>query len=131
MTAVCHVHRPQLPALPFALALALADLGPVSPYSWFAHTNLTRTRPLLAAHGVDVEIVPFFLGGARNGAGNPFTVPAPAKATWGNNDAARVAHLLGLPLQRPTKFPILSLYVRRLGPSPLYIYPTMASQPAR
>jgi glutathione S-transferase kappa 1 len=83
----------------------------VSPYSWFGFTNALRFRPFLNDHGVTVEIVPFFLGAARDGAGNPFT-PTPAfKQAFSKQDSETTGRLLGLKVVQPKDFPILSLFV--------------------
>jgi glutathione S-transferase kappa 1 len=83
----------------------------VSPYSWFGFTNVVRFRPLLNAHGVSVDIVPFFLGGARDGVGNPYSPPPKAKQPFASQDTATTARLLGLKTVQPKDFPILSLFV--------------------
>lgn len=83
----------------------------VSPYSWFGFTNTVRFRPLLEAYGVSVEIFPFFLGGARDSVGNPFTPPLKAKEAFGNQDSHMTGELLGLKVVPPKVFPISSLFV--------------------
>ncbi|KAH6633805.1 glutathione S-transferase [Boeremia exigua] len=87
----------------------------VSPYSWFGFINIKNFRPLLTAHGIEVFIEPFFLGGARDGVGNPFTPPVPAKATFGEQDLELTSELLGLKVIRPEVFPISSLFPVRLA----------------
>ncbi|KAF2177145.1 glutathione S-transferase [Zopfia rhizophila CBS 207.26] len=75
----------------------------VSPYSWFRFTNITKFRPLFNAHGVQVEILPFFLGGARDSVGNPWTP-----------NTAMTGELLGLKIAPPEVFPISSLFPVRV-----------------
>jgi len=83
----------------------------VSPYSWFGFTNIRNFRPLLFSHGIEVCIEPFFLGGARDGEGNPYTRPPQAKAAFGQQDLALTSKLLGLKVVQPEVFPISSLFV--------------------
>jgi glutathione S-transferase kappa 1 len=89
----------------------------VSPYSWFGFTNILRFRDLLNAYGVSTEIIPFFLGGARDGVGNPFIPTPKAKEAFGAQDSEVTGRLLGLRIVRPTVFPILSLFVCLLNPT--------------
>jgi len=87
----------------------------VSPYSYFAFHHLIKTRKALNQHNITVEILPFFLGGARDANGNPFVPMPPVKAAWGQNDMKRVSKiLLGYELRYPEKFPILSLFPIRV-----------------
>ena len=102
----CGLSTSQPPAPSYLLTISL-----VSPYSWFAFINCTHHREQLKQHGIVVDIVPFFLGGARNGNGHPYQDPPPVKAVWGDRDVQTVASLLGLKTQRPKIFPIISLYV--------------------
>lgn len=75
---------------------------------------------------IDVEFIPFFLGGIMVGANNrpPATVPGslpfavstlnriPAKAIFGQKDVQRSSKLMGLaPLRQPTIFPVQSYKV--------------------
>jgi glutathione S-transferase kappa 1 len=83
----------------------------VSPFSWFGFTNTLKYRPLLNAHGVSVEIIPFFLGAARESAGNPFTPTPKWRQAFAKQDTETTGRLLGLKIVPPTVFPILSLYV--------------------
>ena len=83
----------------------------VSPYSWFGFTNTVRYRPLLNAYGVSVDIIPFFLGAARDSVGNPFTPTPKAKEAFASQDSQLTGKLLGLKVVRPKEFPILSLFV--------------------
>jgi len=101
----CGLSTSQLPAPSYPLTISS-----VSPYSWFAFINCTHYREQLKQHGIAVDIVPFFLGGARNGNGHPYQEPPPVKAVWGDRDVQTVASLLGLKTQRPKIFPIISLY---------------------
>ena len=74
---------------------------------------------MLNAYDITVEIVPFFLGAARDNAGNPFT-PAPrVKEAFGKQDTETIGKLLGLKLVRPKAFPTLSLQVSMLLPPSL------------
>jgi 2-hydroxychromene-2-carboxylate isomerase len=70
-----------------------------------------RFRELLNAHGVTVEIIPFFLGAARDSVGNPFSPTPKAKEAFGAQDSEVTGQLLGLKIVRPNVFPILSLFV--------------------
>lgn len=83
----------------------------MSPYSWFGFTNILRFRPLLDAYGVAVEILPFFLGGARDSVGNPWTPILKAKEAFGSQDTSMTGEMLGLKVVTPKDFPILSLFV--------------------
>lgn len=83
----------------------------VSPYSWFGFTNTVRFRPLLNAHGVSVDIIPFFLGAARNGVGNPWTPTPKSKEAFSKQDNEMTGRLLGLKVVKPKDFPILSIFV--------------------
>jgi hypothetical protein len=83
----------------------------VSPYSWFGFTNIKNYRSQLQSHGVEVCIEPFFLGGARNGVGNPWTPPLEAKSAFMQQDLDLTSKLLGLRVVRPKVFPISSLSV--------------------
>jgi len=87
----------------------------VSPYSWFGFTNAIHFRPLLNAYGVDVEIIPFFLGGARDSVGNPFTPTPKPKEAFADQDSNLTGKLLGLKVVRPKDFPILSLFAVRVA----------------
>ncbi|KAK1072602.1 hypothetical protein LTR12_012523 [Friedmanniomyces endolithicus] len=86
----------------------------VSPYSWFGFTNAMRYRPLLQAHGISVDIVSFFLGAAREAAGNPFTPTPKWRQAFSAQDCAMTAEMLGLNLSTPEEFPILSLFAVRV-----------------
>jgi len=97
----------------------------VSPYSYFAFATLLRSRPLLANHNISLNILPFFLGAARDGSGNPW-VPQPAiKEAFAKEDMKRSSKLaLGKEVKHPEKFPILSLFpIRALT----YIHRTYSS----
>jgi len=83
----------------------------VSPYSWFGFTNIIKFRPLLQAHGIEVEILPFFLGAAREGAGNPFAPTPQWKQAFAAQDTELTGELLGLKVVAPDVFPISSLFV--------------------
>ncbi|KIX00173.1 uncharacterized protein Z518_10310 [Rhinocladiella mackenziei CBS 650.93] len=87
----------------------------VSPYSWFGFTNTIRYRPLLNKYGVSVDIIPFFLGGARDSVGNPFTPTPKAKEAFATQDSEITGKLLGLKIVRPKEFPILSLFAVRVA----------------
>jgi glutathione S-transferase kappa 1 len=83
----------------------------VSPYSWFGFTNVMRYRALLNEYGISVEIIPFFLGAARENAGNPFTPTPKWKEAFAEQDTNLNGEILGLKVIRPKDFPILSLFV--------------------
>jgi len=70
-----------------------------------------RYRPLLQAHGITVDVVPFFLGAAREAAGNPFAPTPKWRQAFATQDCAMTAEMLGLNLSTPEEFPILSLFV--------------------
>ena len=84
----------------------------VSPYSWFAFAYLCNIRAALQSQSIELDFVPFFLGAARDGVGNPFQYQPDIKAKYGNHDLERCASILGLNVKRPTNFPISSLFVR-------------------
>lgn len=91
-----------------------AYLDCVSPYSYFALLHLDRKREVLEQHGVEIDIVPVFLGGINVGSGNkpPWTLPA--KAAYSSYDSARAKLYFGVPnIQTPSFFPILSLLPQR------------------
>jgi glutathione S-transferase kappa 1 len=108
------------PSISIAVRVFLAQLirhatdPVVSPYSWFGFTNTLRFRDLLNAHGISVEILPFFLGGARDSVGNPFAPTPKAKEAFASQDSEVTGELLGLKVVRPKIFPISSLFVRIL-----------------
>ena len=70
-----------------------------------------RYRPLLNEYGVSVDIIPFFLGAARDGAGNPFTPTPKWKEAFSEQDTTLTGEMLGLKVTRPKEFPIMSLFV--------------------
>jgi len=84
---------------------------PVSPYSWFGFTNIIKYRYLLNKYGVSIEIIPFFLGGAREGVGNKFEQTPKWKEAFAAQDSELTGELLGLKVVRPKIWPILSLFV--------------------
>jgi len=90
----------------------------VSPYSWFGFTNARSFRSQLESHGIEVCIEPFFLGGARNGVGNPWTPPPEAKAAFAQQDLDLTSEALGLKVVRPKVFPISSLSVSFVNDDP-------------
>lgn len=96
---------------PCALRQTIDTGFAVSPYSWFGFTNAVRFRPLLNVYGVSVDIIPFFLGAARYGVGNPFTPTPKAKQPFAKQDTETTGRLLGLKTVQPKDFPILSLFV--------------------
>ncbi|CAA9965495.1 Glutathione S-transferase kappa 1 [Pyrenophora teres f. maculata] len=86
----------------------------VSPYSYFALLYLEKNRKVLKSHGVEIDIVPVFLGGINVGSGNkpPWTLEA--KAHYSKYDSARGKRYFGVPnIQTPSFFPILSLLPQR------------------
>ena len=93
----------------FSVLISICDL--VSPYSWFGFTNTMRYRPHLNEYGVTVDVIPFFLGAAREGAGNPFTPTPQWKEAFSAQDSNLTGEMLGLKVVRPKEFPILSLFV--------------------
>ncbi|OJJ72569.1 hypothetical protein ASPBRDRAFT_42288 [Aspergillus brasiliensis CBS 101740] len=86
----------------------------VSPYSYFAYLNLCRYREILHRHRIKTQVVPFFLGGARDGNGSPYQEPPPVKAAWSAKDLAYTGRILGVKVKRPDVFPISSLYPVRV-----------------
>lgn len=95
------------------------DTRKVSPYSWFGFTNVKNFRPLLNAHGIEVDILPFFLGGARDAAGNPFAPTPHWKQAFSAQDSDLTGRLLGLKVVPPEVFPISSLFVSLTCPESL------------
>ncbi|KAL2072650.1 hypothetical protein VTL71DRAFT_11993 [Oculimacula yallundae] len=87
----------------------------VSPYSWFGKTSLLKHRPGLLAHGVNVDIQPFFLGGAREAAGNPWQPTPKWKEAFSKQDSNMTGELLGLKVVQPKEFPIMSLFPVRVA----------------
>ncbi|KFY18259.1 hypothetical protein V492_00025 [Pseudogymnoascus sp. VKM F-4246] len=87
----------------------------VSPYSWFGYTNTVRYRPLLNAHGVDVDTIPFFLGAARQSAGNPFEPTPKFREAFAAQDFETTGRLLGLKVVQPKVFPINSIFAVRVA----------------
>ncbi|EMD65709.1 hypothetical protein COCSADRAFT_35747 [Bipolaris sorokiniana ND90Pr] len=86
----------------------------VSPYSYFALLHLERTRSVLEAHNIEIDIVPVFLGGINVGSGNkpPWTLDA--KAKYSKYDTKRAKEYFGVPeLSVPPFFPITSLLPQR------------------
>ncbi len=83
----------------------------MSLYSWFGFTNILRYRPVLNSHDVEVEILPFVLGAARNEADNPFGPAPQVKAIYAGRDSATVGRLLGLKVVPPKQFPVSSMTV--------------------
>ncbi|KAJ9634550.1 hypothetical protein H2199_009007 [Coniosporium tulheliwenetii] len=69
----------------------------------------------LQAHGVHVEITPFFLGGARDSAGNPWMPTPKWKEAFSKQDSEMTGKLLGLETKQPKEFPILSLFAVRVA----------------
>jgi len=100
----------------------------VSLYSYIAMLYLLKNRDILATHDITVDFHPIFLGGVNVGSGNkpPWTLPA--KAKYGQFDAARAKNYHGMPdIRTPEFFPILSLlpqraltHVKATHPSPTY-----------
>ncbi|KAH7364098.1 glutathione S-transferase [Rhexocercosporidium sp. MPI-PUGE-AT-0058] len=87
----------------------------VSPYSWFGISSLFKHRPGLLAHGVTVDIQPFFLGGARDAAGNPWQPTPKWKEAFSKQDSTMTGELLGLKVVQPKEFPIMSLFPVRVA----------------
>lgn len=87
----------------------------VSPYSWFGFTNILKHRPGLLAHGVKVDIQPFFLGGARDAAGNPWQPTPKWKEAFAKQDTELTGELLGIKTVQPDIFPIGSLFPVRVA----------------
>ncbi|KAH7089570.1 glutathione S-transferase [Paraphoma chrysanthemicola] len=87
----------------------------VSPYSWFGFTNLKKFRPNLVANGIEVEILPFFLGAARDGKGNPWQPTPKYKEAFQAQDSELNSKLLGITLKTPEIFPISSLFPVRVA----------------
>ncbi|RAR15435.1 thioredoxin-like protein [Stemphylium lycopersici] len=86
----------------------------VSPYSYYALLHLEKNRKVLEAHGVEIDIVPVFLGGINVGSGNKPPWSLEAKAKYGEYDNERAKQRFGvLDLQSPSFFPILSLLPQR------------------
>lgn len=105
------IRRLRLDRLTNAVWYFLGLTFQVSPYSWFGFTNIKKHRPFLNSHGVEVEILPFFLGGARDAAGNPFSPTPQWKQAFASQDSALTGQLLGITVVTPEIFPISSLFV--------------------
>ncbi|KAH7073869.1 glutathione S-transferase [Paraphoma chrysanthemicola] len=87
----------------------------VSPYSWFGFTNIKKFRPNLIANGIEVEILPFFLGGARDAVGNPWQPTPKWKEAFSAQDSELTGKMLGITLTQPEIFPISSLFPVRVA----------------
>ncbi|KAL4882523.1 thioredoxin-like protein [Aspergillus karnatakaensis] len=85
----------------------------VSPYSFYAFTYLQENRSTLESHGVEIELIPVFLGGINVGSGNkpPWTLPN--KAAYSKYDGKRAQRYFGHDFEIPSFFPILSLLPQR------------------
>ncbi|KAH6897282.1 thioredoxin-like protein [Thelonectria olida] len=69
----------------------------VSFYSWVGFADLRQNLGKLAAHDVEVEFHPVFLGAINNLSGNKPPWFLPAKAVYLGADSRRAAERLGLP----------------------------------
>ncbi|KAF2641672.1 glutathione S-transferase kappa 1 [Massarina eburnea CBS 473.64] len=98
----------------------------VSPYSYLSLVHLEKQRTTLEGHGVEIDIIPVFLGGINNGSGNkpPWTLPA--KADYSPYDMKRSVHHHNVPsIQIPEFFPIVSLLPQRALAYIKAAYPTL------
>jgi len=78
----------------------------VSPYSYLAST---RVEAEAARAGGTVRFRPFLLGGVLKATGNRAPLETPAKLAHMWTDLQRWAKRLGVPLNRPPTFPVLTV----------------------
>ncbi|KAH6963762.1 hypothetical protein HG530_002960 [Fusarium avenaceum] len=71
----------------------------VSFFSYVGYIELRSNMDKLAAHGIEVNFIPIFLGAIMNSSGNkpPWTLPA--KGKYLNQDSRRSAERLSVPYQ--------------------------------
>ncbi|KAI8924689.1 thioredoxin-like protein [Entophlyctis helioformis] len=84
----------------------------VSPYSWLAFELLLRYKPIW---GIDMEFVPFFLGGVMAASKNTPPGTNPYKARYMARDLVRNGKLFNVPIKgMPKAFPTNSMKAQRL-----------------
>nr|KAJ3421232.1 hypothetical protein HK105_004142 [Polyrhizophydium stewartii] len=84
----------------------------VSPFSWFAFEILSRYRPVW---GIEVDFVPFFLGGIMQASENQPPANNAFKARYMIVDLVRTGGLINVPITGfPREFPVSSLRAQRL-----------------
>ncbi|KAF5661545.1 glutathione s-transferase kappa 1 [Fusarium heterosporum] len=71
----------------------------VSFYSHVGYAELRSNMDKLAAHGVEVNFIPIFLGGIMNSSGNKPPWVLPAKGKYLSKDSRRSAERLSVPYQ--------------------------------
>ncbi|KAF5027257.1 hypothetical protein F66182_673 [Fusarium sp. NRRL 66182] len=71
----------------------------VSFYSYIGYVDLRRNMGKLAAHGIQVDFIPVFLGGINKLSGNRPPWVLPAKAAYLDEDSRRAAERLSVPFQ--------------------------------
>ncbi|KAJ3523219.1 hypothetical protein NM208_g12536 [Fusarium decemcellulare] len=74
-------------------------LDVVSFFSYVGYVDLRQNLDKLAAHGVEVEFHPVFLGGINHLSGNKPPWMLPAKATYLADDSRRAAERLSVPYE--------------------------------
>ncbi|KAH7162412.1 thioredoxin-like protein [Dactylonectria estremocensis] len=90
-------------------------LDVVSFYSYVGFADLRMNLDKLAAHGVEVDFHPVFLGGINHLSGNKPPWILPAKAVYLSDDSSRAAARLSLPYEGAPK----DLMAMAKNPSPL------------
>ncbi|SPO00509.1 related to glutathione S-transferase [Cephalotrichum gorgonifer] len=84
-------------------------VDPVSWFSYIAFVDLLANREKLAAHGVELEFHPVFLGGIMKASGNNPPWMLPSRGKYYNKDSPRVAARVGLPdIRFPPNFLAMS-----------------------
>jgi len=78
----------------------------VSPYSYLASTRVEAEARKV---GGSVRFRPFLLGGVFKATGNRAPLETPAKFAHMWTDLGRWARRLGVPLERPSTFPVLTI----------------------
>jgi glutathione S-transferase kappa 1 len=87
----------------------------VSPYAYLGVEQLLRHRALWPRGAVDIELVPFFLGGVMKASANTPPATNPVKGRYLALDVERLGRLHGLPLGAsfPAVFPTNTLHAQR------------------
>ncbi|OAX83219.1 hypothetical protein ACJ72_02419 [Emergomyces africanus] len=81
-----------------------------SPYSYFAFQHLLKNREVLASYGIEVDIIPIFLGGVNAGSGNTPPWTNPVKAKYGQFDRKRASNYFKIKDMSPPPFFLPSLF---------------------
>jgi 2-hydroxychromene-2-carboxylate isomerase len=87
----------------------------VSPYAYLGVEQLLRHRALWPRGSVEIELVPFFLGGIMASSGNTPPANNPVKARYLQQDVERLGRIHKLPLGSsfPSVFPTNTLQAQR------------------